>query len=249
MKRLTLLLCALLITPMMVNLSIAAENWEFVIAPYALIPSIDGDTSIGRVEGLNVDVGPSDILNNLDLGGMIQVEIHHNSGFGLIAAYNFMDLSGEASTPGGEIKLEPDIYQGIFEGYGAYRLGRESGPLDIYAGIRWWDIDVELDANGNRLVENKSDWVDPVIGARWTPAISQNWNFILRADIGGFGVSSDFTWNIQGGCSWDATDYLTVVAQYRALSVDYSTGTTGTTNRFTYDTITHGPLIGLAFRF
>jgi hypothetical protein len=71
---------------------------------------------------------------------------------------------------------------------------------------------------------------------------------ILRADVGGFGVSSDFTWNVQGGFSWDATDYLTLVFQYRALSVDYSTGTAGTPNRFTYDTIIHGPLIGLAFR-
>lgn len=115
-------------------------------------------------------------------------------------------------------------------------------------GVRWWDIDVELKANGTKLVENKPDWVDPVVGAPWTPAISKKWNMILKADVGGFGVSSDFTWNMQGGFSWDATDYLTLVLQYRALSVDYSTGTTGTPNRFTYDTITHGPLIGLAFR-
>ncbi len=41
--------------------SMAAEKWEFIIAPYALIPSIDGDTSVGRVEGIDIDVGPDDI--------------------------------------------------------------------------------------------------------------------------------------------------------------------------------------------
>jgi hypothetical protein len=47
---------------------------------------------------------------------------------------------------------------------------------------------------------------------------------------------------------WDATDYLSLMFQYRALSVDYSTGTVGTPDRFAYNTITHGPLFGLAFR-
>jgi len=166
----------------------------------------------------------------------------------MIMAYNFMDLGGDATAPGGQANLKADIYQGIFEGYGVYRVDSGSGPLDFYGGVRWWDIDVELKANGTKLVENKPDWVDPVIGVRWTPAISKNWNMILRADVGGFGVSSDFTWNIQGGLSWDATDYMTLVFQYRALSVDYTTGTSGTSDRFAYDTITHGPLLGLAFR-
>ncbi|MDX2463603.1 MAG: hypothetical protein QNK31_03750 [Porticoccus sp.] len=78
--------------------------------------------------------------------------------------------------------------------------------------------------------------------------ISEKWHVILKVDIGGFGVGSNFTWNLQGGFIWDATDYLSLVFEYRALSVDYSTGQVGTPNRFAYDTITHGPLFGLAFR-
>ncbi len=100
----------------------AAENWVFVIAPYALIPSIDGDTSIGRVESIDIDVGPDDILNNLELGGMLQLEAHHASGFGVIMAYNFMDLGGDATAPSGQVNLKADIYQGIFEGYGLMGL-------------------------------------------------------------------------------------------------------------------------------
>jgi hypothetical protein len=81
------------------------------------------------------------------------------------------------------------------------------------------------------------------------PQIADNWHVILKGDIGGFGIESDFTWNLQGGLMWDATDYLSLVLQYRAVSVDYSTGTVGTPDRFAYDTITHGPLLGLAFQF
>jgi len=79
------------------------------------------------------------------------------------------------------------------------------------------------------------------------PQIADNWRLMVKGDIGGFGIASDFTWNLQGGFAWDATDYLSLVFQYRVLSVDYSSGSVGTPERFTYDTITHGPLFGLAF--
>jgi len=247
-KKTIFFICVLLITLSSPGLSLAADKWEFIIAPYALVPSIDGDASIGRVEGADIDVGPDDIINNLELGAMIQLEAHHESGYGMSLAYNFMDLSGEATAPGELGKLKADIYQGILEGYGIYRVDSARGPLDFYGGVRWWDMDVELKVNGIKVVENTPDWVDPVVGVRWTPQISENWHIILKGDIGGFGVASDFTWNLQGGFMWDATDYLSLVFQYRALSVDYSTGRVGNPNRFAYDTITHGPLFGLAFR-
>lgn len=89
-------------------------------------------------------------------------------------------------------------------------------------------------ANGTNIVENNPDWVDPVVGVRWMPEISENWPLILNGDIGDFGVVSDFTWNLQGGFLWDATNYLSLVFQYRTLSVDYSNGEAGNTNKFVY---------------
>ena len=229
-------------------LSIAGDKWDFIIAPYALLPNITGDASVGALEGADVDVGTTDILENLELGGMIQFEALHESGYGVIMAYNFMDLGGKVTGPGGQNSLGADIFQGIFEGYGMYRVKMDRGPLDLYGGVRWWDMDVDVNVSGVQKVKSREDWVDPVVGVRWMPQITDNWHVIVKGDIGGFGISSDFTWNLQGGFVWDATDYLSLVFQYRALSVDYSNGTVGTSDRFAYDTITHGPMFGLAFR-
>ena len=66
MKKTIFSICVLLITLSSQGLGLAADKWEFIIAPYALVPSIDGDASIGRVEGADIDVGPDDIINNLD---------------------------------------------------------------------------------------------------------------------------------------------------------------------------------------
>ena len=72
--------------------------------------------------------------------------------------------------------------------------------------------------NGSKVIENTADWVDPLVGLRWMPQISDSWHVILKGDIGGFGVASDFTWNLQGGLMWDATDYLSLVFQYLITS-------------------------------
>lgn len=230
------------------TLSFAESGWDFIIAPYGFVPSIDGETSVGRLEGADVDVGPVDIFKNLELGGMIQLEAHHASGFGITAAYEFMDLGGGASHPSGRADLDIDIYQGVFEGFGTFRVDTDNGPLDVYAGVRWWNMDIDLVVNNREVVSNSAEWVDPVIGLRWIPKITGKWSAIINGDIGGFGVSSDFTWTVQAGLMWHATDYMSLVCQYRALSVDYSTGTIGTVARFAYDTITHGPLFGFVFR-
>lgn len=229
-------------------LCVGGEKWDFVIAPFALLPNITGDGSVGALEDAGVDIDTGDILESLDLGAMIQFEAVHESGYGAIVAYNFMDLGGEATGPWGTTSVEADIYQGIFEGFATYRLKMERGSLDFYGGIRWWDMDIDVYVSEVQKVNNGEDWVDPVIGLRWMPQVADNWRLILKGDMGGFGVASDFTWNLQGGVAWDATEYLSLVFQYRALSVDYSSGTVGAPDRFAYDTITHGPLFGLAFR-
>jgi hypothetical protein len=151
-----------------------------------LVPSIDGDSSVGRVEDADIDIGPNDIVNNLKLGGMIQLEARHESSFGLNLAYNFMDLSGDADRPLGPGKLEADIFQGILEGYGMYRVKTDKGPLDFYGGVRWWDMDIEFKVTTIQIADNSADWVDPVVGLRWMPQITDNWHIILKGDIGGF---------------------------------------------------------------
>lgn len=250
MKKTSRVLTVCLILMFVHVCSVSAEDeWEFIIAPYGLFPTITGDASVGIVEGADIDVGADDIFNNLELGGMMQAEAHHKSGFGIILAYNFMDLEGESSDPNGNELYDADVYQGIFEGYGVYRYDTSLGPVEGYGGIRWWSMDIDFSLRGTKITDNDADWIDPVIGIRWRPQLSKRWSLIFRGDLGGFGVGSDFTWNLQGGIAWSATEYMSVVAEYRAISVDYSDGPVGSRDRFAYDTVTHGPVLGLAFRF
>ena len=55
-----------------------SDDWNFIVAPYALMPNISGDASVGRVDNVDVDVSTSDILDSLDLGAMLQLEARHS---------------------------------------------------------------------------------------------------------------------------------------------------------------------------
>lgn len=230
----------------------ATDNWDVVIAPYILLPFIDGNASIGRIEGAGVDVDPVDVVKALDIGAMLHVEARHKSGFGLALDYGFMDLGQRSDLLGGAGEAKAGIFQGILEAYGTYQVSAGMGTLDLYGGIRWWDLDIDLDITGGPVdlaFDVGNSWVDPVVGLRWTtPFANQKVRFILQGDVGGFSVGSRFSWNIQSGIAWDTSDSFSLIFQYRILSVDRRVGQPGTPDRFVYDTITHGPLIGFAFR-
>jgi len=138
--------------------------------------------------------------------------------------------------------------------------------LDLLAGVRYWhqklDVDLALagTANVDGLIVSGAtavarsggiDWFDPFFGARLTHTPAPGQQLMLRGDFGGFGIGSQFTWQLLGtytsylgthaGIDFDA--YL----GYKALSVDYDRG--NGVNRYEFDVIQHGPVIGLTGTF
>lgn len=231
----------------------AADNWQFEIEPYLAATSIKGDAGIGRIAGVDVDVDFSTILENLKMAAMIHAEALHQSGWGVILDYGFMDLEKDGSGPRGGI-IDAGLRQGVLEALLFYRLEQESSDIDIYAGLRWWDNDIELEIDpvalpGSRKTEVEEDWVDPVVGGRITRPLSDKWSLTARADIGGFGIASDLTYSLSAGAKYRVNESITIDAQYKGTWVDYEDGTPGTQGYFKYDTVTHGPLLGVIFTF
>jgi hypothetical protein len=67
-----------------------------------------------------------------------------------------------------------------------------------------------------------------------------------EANIGGFEVGSDFTWNAQAYVGYQFSLFgrpTTLLVGYRALYQDYHH------NNFEWDVTMHGPVIGTAVRF
>ncbi len=249
--RASLVFCFIAFLALITPSRCTAQDWDFVVAPYLLVPSITGDASLGRINDADVDISGSDILSTLELGAMLQLEARHSSGYGVMLNYAFMDLGKDLSGPLGYVDVDTDIFQGMLEGFGTYRFNYDGGTVDLYGGARWWHIGLDLDAStpfGDVSYSRNEDWVDPVIGIRWAPRLSDSFRLLLQGDVGGFGAASDFTWCAQAGVLWDVSSGTSVALLYKALGVDYQTGTRGNRSFFEYDTITQGPLLGLVFR-
>jgi len=249
----TTLLCMVLLGASHLSAQASENNWSTELEIYMLAANIEGDSSMGRVAGVPVDVDFGTILETLKMSFMGHLEPMYNNQWGFWLDYGFMDLAGKKKSDRGGV-LKSGLRQGVFEAVGIYRQSITQGHIDYYAGIRWWDNDIDVKINpailpGSREAEISEDWVDPIIGARWTHVFSDRWSMILRGDVGGFGIASDMTWAGALGARYHINDLLDLDLQYKATWVDYSNDKEGTPKYFQYDTVTHGPLLGLVFKF
>ena len=230
----------------------AASDWTYEFEPYLLASSIEGDAGIGRVQQAPVDVSFGDILETLDAGIMAVFRGRRDDGWGFDLDYGFMDLRSDISGPRGGV-ASTRTRQGVLEAL-VTRRSRTNDALEYFAGLRWWDndIDVMIDPAllpANPAVSAKDDWIDIVFGVERTTEFRDNWDFVLRGDIGGFGIESDWTGSLSVGFRHTINERLDLNLKYKALWVDYESGSRGQPGYFAYDTVTHGPLVGLVIKF
>ena len=233
--------------------STSADDWSYQFEPYLWGLAIDGDVGIGRITGRDVNVDFGDVLDNLDMAFMGRFEVHHSNGWGVAFDYAYMDLSDDLKSQRGGV-LDAQVKLGVFEALLVRRTQSGDGLIDYFAGLRWYDagVDVMFDPvilPGTLSAGINEDWIDPVIGVRWMNPLNEKWSFLLHGDIGGAGVGSDFTANAIAGFHYKIKESMVLDLQYKALWVDYETGTAGQPGFFKYDTTTHGPIIGLIFKF
>ncbi|MFT5141068.1 MAG: hypothetical protein ACI9CB_002739 [Rhodothermales bacterium] len=246
-------LLAILFAVFVVPTGAQADNWSYEFEPYLLMSSIEGDSGIGRVNGAPVDVNFDQILEVLDAGFMGHFEAQNTNGWGIALDYGFMDLRQDTVDPRGGVQ-NARLRQGVLEALLTKRHEKGDGHVDYFAGFRWWDNDIFLSVNpavlpGDLRVDINEDWIDLVFGARMMRPISEKWQFNLRGDIGGFGMQADFTAVVALAFRYEISDLMDLDLQYRAMWVDYENGTAGQAGAYSYDTVTHGPILGLVFKF
>jgi hypothetical protein len=236
-----------------VTLPATADEWTFSVKPYVLAASIEGNASMGRVTGVEVDVDFSTILQTLEMAAMVNFEAHSGNGWGFAIDYGFMDLSDDIFGSRGGV-VDARVRQGILEGLLIRQSRNEASGLEYFAGFRWWDNDIDvafdpalLPGTAERRVD--ASWIDLLVGARWTRDISDRWKMQLRGDVGGFGIEADFTSALSASFLYRFSERFSLDLQYRAMWVDYEEGNSGQPGYFAYDTVTHGPIVGLKIEF
>jgi opacity protein-like surface antigen len=233
------------------------DSWSFRFEAYFWAADLDG--TLG-VKGLStsVDASFSDIWDNLDIALQGHFEMEKGK-WVLFFDATYIKLEADGVGPKGLVSAEIEQLMYIVELGGGYRVWetrygepRSDGTgnharLDILGGGRYMRMEMDLDlAVGgapSASVDGNEWWLDPFVGARisWSPL--KRFETFMRADIGGFGVASDFAWNATAGVSVQLMDRLALLAGYRILDVDYED------DGFTYDAQMRGPWLAVMLDF
>ena len=237
------------------------DKWQVDVMPYFWAASLTGDVMVKGLQS-HVNESFSDLVKYIDAGGMAHAEVMKgNWGFFVDGIYLKLSDSGDAfhqkvGFVSGDVKIE----NWIVELGGLYRIGqwplgdnkKTRLSLDALGGGRYWYLKGTLNFSAPNLgvfLDNSAskEWVDPFVGLRMQADLTENLVFQLRGDIGGFGVGSNFSWNASGVFGYSFTPMVSGWLGYRAMAVDYESGSGA--NKFKYDVTMYGPIMGLGLRF
>lgn len=226
----------------------AEEAWQHEIAPYIFAAGMDGKVGLNGVTA-DVDVGFSDILENLKFGGMIAYRASRGPVFFTIDLV-YMKLEADKTGPNGRLYGDAEMDQTALEFDGGYKL---TDNFSVFGGLRFNKIDADLKIRGEGPlgIEKKASgtetWLDPVVGAKFELPFGAHWSASLRGDIGGFGVGSDFAWQGVALVRWQPSEGIGVIGGYRYFDQDVDLGNpAGDT---TYDMAVSGLVLGAVFTF
>lgn len=224
-------------------------KWGFLIEPYILLPNISGQIGIGNLPTVEVDAGPGDIVAKLHMAAMLYLEAR-NDEWAITSDFVYMNLQQDI-TPSKIISSgTASVKQTIWEAAGLYRI---LSFLEVGLGGRLNVISTAIDAERNVLREGSEEltghhsktFFDPILITRLTTDIEGKWLFQFRGDLGGFGIGSDFTWQLQGYAGYRFSKLFQLSAGYRILGINYDDGEYR--ERFILDLHEFGPVIRLGF--
>lgn len=240
----------------------AEGDWDFAITPYIWLPAMTGDATIKGHTAV-IDTTVSDLFTETDFVFALSAEMEawYRHKWGLAVNGQWTVLQQDDNLEGTLLQFDLSNNLGLFEVLGFYNYGERplgssaagsTWSIQPLVGVRVTTIRADFDRKDAASVDQAKTWADPILGSRSIIRLGKDGRLqaILRGDIGGFGLGSTFTWNVAGMFGYDfkirSVD-MTVLLGMRALSQDF-TDESGS-NRFKWDVIQYGPLLGLAFRF
>jgi hypothetical protein len=241
------------------------QEWTFQAGVYGFMPGIKGDVGVRGVSA-EADVGFNQIWDNLDMAAMGFAEAHRDK-FSFLVDVDYLALGADQSRVSQrgfvQANLDMNFKQLMAAGYATYTIidrtinansDQRVFNLDVVGGGRYNWIESELGfsaaglrRSGAASADRTVDWIDPVIGLRATYVPYDNWFVSVWADVGGFGVGSQQTYQLIGTVGYRFENGLDLFAAYRSYHFKYETGSGA--DYLDLDLTYTGPELGLAYRF
>lgn len=227
------------------------QRWTGTLTIYGWLPAVDGDvTASSSGDSASASFDAADLLDSLDFAAFATGELRHGR-FGLIVDTVYTALSNSKTAPGPfATRVDGDVTLLLVTAAGAWRFYQtQASFVDLLAGFRFNYADLGISTHRDaprpisRSVSGNQAWLDPLIGIRIGTAVTERISLQAFADIGGFGMGSELTYEFYLGASYAFSPRTRLEIGYRFLAIDYSA------DRAKVDIQLHGPTLGLAVGF
>ena len=218
-----------------------SSGWRFRAVPYLWMAGQTGKMGLRGGDGTEVEAEFEDIIKNLEFGFMAVLEAGKGQ-WSVLLDGMFVNLSRDSL--GTSDKTTIEARQVTVDAAAVFRF-RNPEYLGLYAGVRYNSIETEVEHNDGTLAKANQAWVDPIAGVRLRWDFASGWLIGGKADVGGFGLASDFTWQIVPAAGYQLSRTWAVLLAYRYLSINYEDESEG----FLYDVNTGGFALGVEISF
>lgn len=218
-------------------------GWRFELVPYFWAANLDGTVGIGPLPEAEVDASFGDLLENLDFAAAASL-LARRGDWLVLAEVNYTGLAIEDDVAGSSVEVDSELYW-VLLGAGRNLSSDPAKTLDVWAGARWVGVDNEASSSGAVLGSHTKNegWLDPVVGVHTYTRFDESLAFEFSADIGGFGVGSDLTYELLPNLSYSLGESCSLKLGYRWMDTDYEDGD------FVYDVVQAGWIVGVGIAF
>jgi hypothetical protein len=224
------------------------DEWRFVIAPYAWLLQLDGNTEVdGTVS--RIDESFSDLFDQLSF--MVEARFEAWKGdWGALVDVTYAKLENDADIGPLEADIDTDVLialAGVLRNF-IRRAPDENGvgglTVNGFLGVAVTAIDVDVDVSGGPSASDDETWVDPVIGMRSRFTFSEKWGGSLEYVFGGFEAfgGSELTTIATALVGRRFGNDKILYFGWRSMFIDYS-------QDFDLDLAINGPLVGFEWGF
>ena len=229
-----------------------SSGWKYGATIYLWAAGSHGELANGE----DFDIDFDETLKNLDMAFMGTLEARKSKWLVLLDVV-YLDMKVNDSTSvqvpvlpvGPTVKADADVElkAWFWNGFGGYNVwDTQQGTLDLIAGARYFNLDVDIEARGSigpltgsKDFEPSVDVLDGVVGVRGHINLDKNWYLPYQLDAGT--GQSDYTWQLLAGAGY-RFGWGNVFLTYRRIEWNFDSAAVDS-----FDL--SGPLLGARFNF
>jgi hypothetical protein len=219
------------------------SRWRFEFVPYLWFASLDGTIGLDPLPSVRLAADLPEPMVNLDFA-LADAFAARKGPWVVLADLTFTKLGVDETVSNSEVEIDSVLlWASLAAGYAL--LDAPGGRVEVYAGARYTLLDNDGRSTGaiTASSSNVDDWLDPIVGFNARGELAERWSVGLLANVGGFGVGSDLSYEILPRVSYAWNEIITLHAGYRLLSMDFESSS------LEYDVRESGWIVGVGFGF